>query len=88
MDTTSTPSFPSGTAEFTRSPTPNGSGSLQTVNVQVPSMQDLLGLYLKSLSEKEFKAYEIAKSHLGSTFDLEKSIGFLQWKALYLQVKN
>jgi len=59
-----------------------------TVNAQVPPMEDLLGLYLESLSEKEFKAYEIAKSHLGSTFDLEKSVGFLQWKALYLQVKN
>ena len=27
-----TPSIPSGTAEFSRSPTPNGSGSLQMIN--------------------------------------------------------
>ena len=33
--------------------------------------------YIKSLSEKERMAYEIAKSHLGSTFSLEKSNGYL-----------
>jgi competence protein ComGC len=36
--------------------------------------------YLKTLSEKERKAYEIAKDHLGSSFDLVKSNGFLKWK--------
>ena len=36
--------------------------------------------YLKTLSEKERKAYEIAKDHLGSSFDLVKSNGFLRWK--------
>lgn len=36
-------------------------------------------LYLQSLSPKEFKAYLIAKNHLGMSFDLEKSIGFLKW---------
>jgi len=35
--------------------------------------------YLKSLTEKEYKAYEIAKSHLGTSFDLKKSNGFLEW---------
>ena len=33
-------------------------------------------LYLKSLSEKERKAYEIAKSFLQSSFDLKKSLGY------------
>ncbi len=41
---------------------------------------DLLEKYLDSLNEKEKKAYEIAKSHLGSSFCLEKSNGFLEWK--------
>ena len=41
----------------------------------------LLELYLESLSEKEMKAYSIAKSHLGTSFQLNKSVGFLQWKA-------
>lgn len=35
--------------------------------------------YIKSLSEIELKAYEIAKEHLGSSFDITKSIGFLNW---------
>ena len=35
--------------------------------------------YLDTLSEKEKKAYEIASSHLGSSFNLEKSVGFIQW---------
>lgn len=40
----------------------------------------LLKQYLDSLNEKEMQAYEIAKSHLGSSFCLEKSNGFLEWK--------
>tara|TARA_E500000178_G_scaffold121830_1_gene121819 strand:- start:1475 stop:1660 length:186 start_codon:yes stop_codon:yes gene_type:complete len=36
--------------------------------------------YIHSLSEIEKKGYEIAKSHLGSSFSLKKSIGFKQWK--------
>jgi hypothetical protein len=35
--------------------------------------------YVKSMSEKELKAYHIAKDHLGDSFQLEKSIGFLEW---------
>ena len=36
--------------------------------------------YLSSLSEKERMGYEIAKNHLGSTFHLQKSNGFIAWK--------
>ena len=36
--------------------------------------------YIETLSEREYKAYMIAKSHLESSFDLEKSIGFKEWK--------
>tara|TARA_E500000178_G_scaffold354980_1_gene425924 strand:- start:619 stop:786 length:168 start_codon:yes stop_codon:yes gene_type:complete len=36
--------------------------------------------YIKSLNEIEKKGYEIAKSHLGSSFSLKKSIGYKQWK--------
>lgn len=35
--------------------------------------------YLNSLSPKEYKAYMIAKSHLESSFDMEKSIGYTQF---------
>jgi hypothetical protein len=35
--------------------------------------------YLESLSEKEQKAYKIAKEHLGTSFDLELSRGYRAW---------
>ena len=35
--------------------------------------------YLESLDEKEKLALEIAKDHLKSSFDLEKSIDFINW---------
>jgi hypothetical protein len=35
--------------------------------------------YLDTLSEKERKAYEIAKDHLGMSFQLEKSVGYIKW---------
>lgn len=36
--------------------------------------------YLDQLSEQERLVLEIARSHLGSSFDIRKSIGFLTWK--------
>lgn len=36
--------------------------------------------YIESLTGKEKIAYLIAKSHLGSTFSMEKSNGFIEWK--------
>jgi hypothetical protein len=48
---------------------------------QAKSMdKKLTELYLETLCEKEMKSYAIAKSHLGSSFSLEKSVGFLKWK--------
>jgi len=41
---------------------------------------DMIEEYLKSLSEKEKKAYEIAKSHLGMSFQIEKSNGFTKFR--------
>lgn len=35
--------------------------------------------YIASLNEKEKKAYEIAKDHLGMSYDLTKSIGFISY---------
>jgi len=43
-------------------------------------MKNLETEYLKTLSEKELKGYNIAKNHLGSSFDLSKSLGFIEWK--------
>jgi hypothetical protein len=42
---------------------------------------ELLEKYLDSLSEKEKKAYIIARTHLGSSFSLVKSLGYLEWKS-------
>lgn len=43
------------------------------------TQESLTEQYLLSLSEKERKAYEIAKDHLGSSFELSKSVGYLKW---------
>lgn len=51
-----------------------------TTSNQSIIMTNLLEQYVNQLSEKERQAYEIAKSHLGTSFQLEKSVGFLQWK--------
>lgn len=41
--------------------------------------QLIIDKYLASLSQKQMKAYLIAKSHLGMSFSLEKSAGFIEW---------
>ena len=53
--------------------------SQPTENTEKPTEQ-LMKAYLDSLSEKEKKGYEIAKSHLGMSFQLEKSLGYLEYK--------
>jgi len=44
------------------------------------SIEKLKELYLETLTPKEHKSYMIARDHLGMSFTLEKSVGFLQWK--------
>lgn len=41
---------------------------------------EIIDNYVKSLSEKDKKGLEIAKSHLGMSFQLEKSLGYLEYK--------
>jgi len=43
------------------------------------NLEEEMKKYLETLSETELKAYEIAKDHLGMSFQLEKSLGFLEW---------
>jgi hypothetical protein len=45
-----------------------------------PSIERQKEMYVDSLSPKEKRAYLIAKDHLGMSFTLEKSVGFLEWK--------
>lgn len=35
--------------------------------------------YISEFTEQERIVYNIAKEHLESSFDIEKSIGFLEW---------
>ena len=44
--------------------------------------------FIKSLDEKELMAYNIAKSHLGTLFSLDKSNAFLEWKAKEIAKSN
>lgn len=47
--------------------------------IETIKIHDFINEYLQNISDKELKAYQIAKEHLGQSFQLEKSIGFLQW---------
>jgi hypothetical protein len=46
------------------------------------STQEKEDEYVLSLRDKEKVGYEIAKSHLGSAFQLNKSVGYLRWLSL------
>jgi hypothetical protein len=50
--------------------------------------RELQDQYLNSLSEKDRKGYEIAKSHLGMSFQLDKSLGYLEFKKNNLNQNN
>ena len=47
---------------------------------KIPTKEELHMLYISQMSIQERKAYEIAKEHLETSFNIEKSIGFLEWK--------
>ncbi len=40
---------------------------------------DNINDYISQMSQFELSAYRIAKSHLGTSFNLKKSNGFLKW---------
>ncbi len=54
----------------------------------MPVAKKILKQYIASLSEKERQTYTIAKDHLGSSFDLSLSIGFLEWQKTYKPLKK
>jgi len=47
------------------------------------STKALIQMYKSQLTEQERLVLEIAVEHLETSFDIEKSIGFIQWKASY-----
>lgn len=50
--------------------------------IEPNDLGSLLQQYLDTLTPKETLSYEIAKQQLGSSFQLEKSSGFLKWLTL------
>lgn len=49
-------------------------------NKTIDESTELINTYLNSLNDKDIKSYNIAKSHLGTSFQVEKSNHFLKWK--------
>ena len=45
----------------------------------MPYSKEIVDKYLASLNEIEKIALKIAEEDLGSSFNIEKSIGFLKW---------
>ena len=60
-------------------------------NIELPHEYDtyseevkqLVYTYIYNLTETDYKAYLIAKQHLGSSFNILKSNGFMKWKKTY-----
>lgn len=54
----------------------------KVVNESIPKLPDKSALrqeYIDQLTEKERLVFEIAKEHLGSSFNIERSIGFQEF---------
>lgn len=45
----------------------------------MPYNKEIITQYINSLNELQKLALKIAKEDLGSSFNIEKSIGFLNW---------
>jgi hypothetical protein len=60
---------------------------LSTLKLSIPESiltlssekQHLVYLYLEQLNEFDRKAYSIAKNHLGTSFDILRSNGYISW---------
>ncbi len=46
--------------------------------------ETLIEKYISQLNNSEKLAYEIAKEHLETSFDMSRSIGFLEFKKNYI----
>ena len=52
----------------------------QTPNQESPPPPEpTIENYINSLTEEEKKTMEIAKSHLGTSFNIKRSIGYINW---------
>ena len=48
-------------------------------NIETKPLKELIELYINSMNDLEKKAYNIALCNLESSFDIEKSIGFINF---------
>jgi|TARA_B100001540_G_C15703862_1_gene595152 hypothetical protein len=46
----------------------------------MPEIEEQIKEYIETFNEREKIAYEIAKEQLETSFNIEKSIGFVKWK--------
>jgi hypothetical protein len=46
----------------------------------MPEIAEQIKEYIETFNEREKIAYEIAKTQLETSFNMEKSIGFVKWK--------
>jgi hypothetical protein len=51
------------------------------VTSQDTTRKEEIEAYYHSLSEREKQGFHVATTHLGETFDVVKTRGFLAWKA-------
>lgn len=49
------------------------------------SDEKLIEIYINQMTDVEKTIYNIAKEHLETSFDIEKSIGYLKWKNDYIK---
>lgn len=54
--------------------------TVETVEISNEAQTEVTN-YINSLSKHETQTLEIAKAHLGSSFSIRKSIGFIEWKS-------
>ena len=54
----------------------------ELVNSYTTEKQAEIYNYLQTMDEQDKKAYRIAFNHLGSSFDICRSVGFLKWKQI------
>jgi len=50
--------------------------------------KSLIEMYINSMSNKDHLAYTIAKEHLGTSFTVEKSVGYLRWLSKQTMMNN
>ena len=61
---------------------------MDTTTTATKTDSELLEIYMDSLDDINRKALDIAKEQLQSSFSIEKSIGFIEWKKSYYNTNN